>query len=127
MAPRFIIPPPSPVAISAANRRGRKVTSFPTRRVSSFLRCASAAPAENRPRAVQCLYCRTDLTIRRWTHSPPSPEPWITAFERVAVEALAGKAPDPAWGGDLTASSFRGLLADLVWMLTTNELSHPSL
>jgi hypothetical protein len=75
---------------------------------------------------VQCLYCRSDLTIRRWTHSPPPPEPWITAFERVAVEALAGNAPDPGWGGDLTAGCFRGLLADLLWMLTTNELSNPS-
>jgi hypothetical protein len=75
---------------------------------------------------VQCLYCQTDLTIRRWTRSPPSPEPWITAFEQAAVEALAGKAPGPGWGGDLTASSFRGLLADLALMLTTNELSNPS-
>lgn len=75
---------------------------------------------------IQCRSCQTDLTIRRWTHIPPSREPWITAFEGAVVDALAGKAPDPRWGSDLSARSFRGLLADLVWMLTTNELSNPA-
>jgi hypothetical protein len=76
--------------------------------------------------AVQCLYCEHPLTIRRWTPIAHSAEPWITAFERAVVEMLAGGAPDPAWAGELTARSFRALLMDLVWMLTTNELLHPS-
>lgn len=76
--------------------------------------------------AIQCLYCQADLTVRRWTRTPPSREPWITAFERTTVEALAGRAPDPVWAGELPARSFRGLLVDLIWMLTTNEMIHPS-
>ena len=75
---------------------------------------------------VQCLYCETDLTIRRRTRSPSSLEPAITAFERAVVDAMAGKGPDPMWGGDGTARSFRALLADLIWMLTTRELIDPS-
>lgn len=73
-----------------------------------------------------CLYCEADLTIRRRTQSPPSLEPAITALERAAVDAMSGKAPDPVWGDDLTARCFRGLLADLIWMLTTRELIDPS-
>jgi hypothetical protein len=42
------------------------------------------------------------------------------------VETLAGGAPDPVWAGALTARSFRALLTDLVWLLTTDELIHPS-
>ena len=76
--------------------------------------------------AVQCLYCEADLTVRRRLRTPHPPEPWIVALERAVVDALSGKAPDPVWGGDFTARSFRGLLVDLVWMLTTRELIDPS-
>lgn len=75
---------------------------------------------------VQCLHCRGDLTIRRRIQTPPSREPAIAAFERAAAGALAGQAPDPAWGGSWTARSFRRLVADLIWMLTTVELVDPS-
>ena len=76
--------------------------------------------------AVHCLYCEHSLTVRRWARTPDSAEPVITSFERAVVEMLAGGAPDPMWAGKLTARSFRTLLMDLVWMLTTNELIHPS-
>jgi hypothetical protein len=50
----------------------------------------------------------------------------IASFARAIVAALAGKAPDPAWSGELTARCFRDLLRDLIWILTTGELIHPS-
>ena len=75
---------------------------------------------------VHCLYCATDLTIRRQLRTPYPPEPWIAALERAAIVALSGKPPDPVWGADWTASRFRSFLADLVWMLTTKELIDPS-
>ena len=72
--------------------------------------------------AVQCLYCEHPLTMRRWAPTADSAEPWIAAFERAVVEMLSGAAPDPAWAGELTARSFRALLMDLIWILTTSEL-----
>jgi hypothetical protein len=66
------------------------------------------------------------LSIRRRTWNPAAPEPGIATFERAVVETLAGRALDPAWAGELTARSFRALLMDLIWMLTTTELIDPS-
>jgi hypothetical protein len=76
-------------------------------------------------RAVQCLYCEHDLTIRRWIRTPASPEPLIVAFERAVVEVLAGRPPDPVWAGECTARAFRDLLSDLLWMFTTVDLVDP--
>lgn len=46
-------------------------------------------------------------------------EPVISGFEQVIAEAFAGKAPHPGWAGEISAASFRRLIADLIWTLTT--------
>lgn len=76
--------------------------------------------------AVQCLSCEHSLTMRRWAPMADSAERGIADFERAVVEVLSGAVPNPAWAGVLTARSFRALLQDLVWMLTTSELVPPS-
>jgi TniQ protein len=88
--------------------------------------CGEDQPAHFQANAhVQCHSCEHALTIRRWTRNPVSPEPLIAALERAMVETLAGRAPDPAWAGESTARSFRDLVSDLLWMLTTPELVDP--
>jgi TniQ len=71
---------------------------------------------------VECLDCEHDLTIRRWQWRMPIFEPLIARFEQVIAEAFAGKAPHPGWAGEISAVSFRRLVTDLIWMLTTETL-----
>lgn len=87
--------------------------------------CGKDQPVHFQANAIECLYCEDQLTIRRWTPNPASPEPLIAAFDRTVVETLAGRAPDPMWAGEFTAPSFCRLLRDLLWMLTTPELIDP--
>ena len=50
-------------------------------------------------------------------------EPVIAGFELAIAEAFAGKAPHPRWAGEISAASFRRLVTDLIWTLTTEEMA----
>jgi hypothetical protein len=85
--------------------------------------CGRDAPVHFRgSNAVECLDCEHDLSIRRWEWRMPIVEPVIAGFEQAIAEAFAGKAPHPGWAGEISAVSFRQLISDVIWILTTEDL-----